>query len=935
MGPTAHPSGVTKAPTLQPSFHPTQGTAQPTAAPTAVTESPTTNTNAPSNSPVTVSPTNDPTQATVQPTAAPTMNRAYWFFNEPKSGYDAAADCANRGSVLATVQNKNDFQAIRTMMNGAGISDADISNTPFWIGLKRNGDVKDEGWRWDDGTGCVNDGVSAAVPYSDGICWNYWSTGQPDNSNNNDKRAVLTLKYDATEGAIWNAGGNDVPQTHELAYACNEGELFSEDLYVLKTTSSFHMYSTSYSEMLGAVKAGSQFEGVIAHLAKPDHDKGKPLYRLYNPSTKDHILTANDDEMKQLNSTGGYKLEGTIGKCFANKDDVGGVTLVPLTRYKGSNGDHCCSTPNHALCASTGSITYTDAIVQCYVLDSETAEPTKSPTPAPVAITNDLIVWNSGNSYFCTTNHAEIPTGWTYKGIIGHMATHLQHPKGKPLYRLLLPSINDYLFTRLDTERTLAKANGYKDEGPIGDCFPTETDDDGVTLVPLIRYSAASGHHCYSTPNHALCDVSIFTSNEGPVCYVAWARRVTPSPTIAELFALDLFAGQVSHQSHVYGTTPAEYMSPAWRYKLGIIGQLATGKYYSPSDPTVAKGLPLFRISYTLTSGPFQGGKRFILSLNEHELKDGTADGLIGYCFEKEDDVPGVELVELHDYYRSGTYDHCYATPGNLLCPDEIETDDTFKDGGIRCLVKAKYEAGPDSVKAVWSLPLITWLRGWRYEKFYSTSSAEIPPAGDAFSGPYKQSGVIGYLADYHPKAKPLHRLHGTTGDYLLTVHESEIHAYIYAYGYTDEGVMGYCFPNQDDLPEPLVPLTRYSALRHAQYDCPSGFGDVTDDTASYCGAEDRDHKCVSRLNCMGSGERDNEWHMDYMDSLYCTYTREIYGCTCACVRNTNIFCYSTPTSTHPSAWKENIAFCPATIKDHYWGKYKTIVKAYSVDGVS
>eukprot|EP01083_Nonionella_stella_P013871 39040_1 len=117
---------------------------------------------------------------------------------------------------------------------------------------------------------------------------------------NNYKWSHVVATWDQTKrtaNLYVNGGGTEM----------KSGQVFSEDLYALKTTSSFHMYSTSYNEMLTAVKGGSQFEGVIAHLAKPDHDKGKPLYRLYNPSTKDHILTANDDEMKQLNSTGGYK----------------------------------------------------------------------------------------------------------------------------------------------------------------------------------------------------------------------------------------------------------------------------------------------------------------------------------------------------------------------------------------------------------------------------------------------------------------------------------------------------------------------------------------------------------------------------------------------------------------------------------------------------
>eukprot|EP01083_Nonionella_stella_P302863 1045953_1 len=139
-------------------------------------------------------------------------------------------------------------------------------------------------------------------------------------------------------------------------------ELFTLDLFAWKSTGSFHFYTIFMSEIQAHLSNGhGTYIGIIGQLAtKGAHGKGKPLYRMYSSSTLDHFYTTNVEEL----TTPGYEVEGSIGDCFVNPNDVDGVTLVALSRYYGTNLDHCYSTPGSGLCSDS---IYTFEVIQCYV----------------------------------------------------------------------------------------------------------------------------------------------------------------------------------------------------------------------------------------------------------------------------------------------------------------------------------------------------------------------------------------------------------------------------------------------------------------------------------------------------------------------------------------------------------------------------------------
>eukprot|EP01083_Nonionella_stella_P176678 618821_1 len=166
-------------------------------------------------------------------------------------------------------------------------------------------------------------------------------------------------------------------------------DLFSLDLYAWKSTKSFHFYTTSSSEIqaLQSDADGTNI-GIIGQLAHTRQDgKGLPLYRLYSASVPDYFYTTNVVERDDA-VAGGYTFkqgiyEGGIGYCFANENDVDGVTLVPLTRYhdSGSNRDHCYATPDSGVCDDSK---YGDPEgIQCYIRRAPTDNPTKYPTKGP------------------------------------------------------------------------------------------------------------------------------------------------------------------------------------------------------------------------------------------------------------------------------------------------------------------------------------------------------------------------------------------------------------------------------------------------------------------------------------------------------------------------------------------------------------------------
>eukprot|EP01083_Nonionella_stella_P088398 246378_1 len=274
-------------------------------------------------------------------------------------------------------------------------------------------------------------------------------------------------------------------------------DLFSADLFAGQTSQQFYVYGITPREYASWPK---NF-GIIGQLASQHYyssnnvAKGKQLYRMHydESGTRRFFLTFEPNGNEKPNA----KSDGLLGFCFENPTDVVGVTLVPLTKYMYiSNGDYCYTTPNTGLCG-TNLVYDTSQIwrnegTYCYVKEKYIA----AANLVEVTFSLDLMLWTLStagtyvtyDSTLYTTSINEKPGDvWNYKGIIGHLAVHGQHPRGKPLYRL--HKNKDYFLTTSETERTGAIASGYVDEGILGDCFASPNDIESEALVKLTRYS--------------------------------------------------------------------------------------------------------------------------------------------------------------------------------------------------------------------------------------------------------------------------------------------------------------------------------------------------------------------------------------------------------------------------------------------------------------
>eukprot|EP01083_Nonionella_stella_P250156 864262_1 len=195
--------------------------------------------------------------------------RKYWFFTDAKTGYDAAADCASRGSTLATVQtvSDSDLTALRNSIydtaffqSHAGlvcyhqegwhrtytapnqVMDFDVSS--FWIGLSRTGTV----WGWDDGSACI---------VNHELCWSHWNSGEPSNTGGTEDRAELGLTTnwnDVFKDSVVVGGANDATQTGSKPYACNavsRTTIVWRDLYVFQSNSDYVYTTNKYESQSG------------------------------------------------------------------------------------------------------------------------------------------------------------------------------------------------------------------------------------------------------------------------------------------------------------------------------------------------------------------------------------------------------------------------------------------------------------------------------------------------------------------------------------------------------------------------------------------------------------------------------------------------------------------------------------------------------------
>jgi len=82
-------------------------------------------------------------------------------------------------------------------------------------------------------------------------------------------------------------------------------------------------------------------------LLKTSSSNTKPVYRYYNPSNGDHLLTTDFNELNGTSGKHGYKYEFIIGYAYRNYT---GGTNTPLLRYYNRvTGDHLYTINNQEL----------------------------------------------------------------------------------------------------------------------------------------------------------------------------------------------------------------------------------------------------------------------------------------------------------------------------------------------------------------------------------------------------------------------------------------------------------------------------------------------------------------------------------------------------------------------------------------------------------
>jgi hypothetical protein len=188
-----------------------------------------------------------------------------------------------------------------------------------------------------------------------------------------------------------------------------------------------HLYTSNPAE-IGTTHVGHtgnhgyKFEGVLGY-AYPAQHHVKSVYRYWQPSTHDHLYTADPHEIGVHNhgETGkhGYQSEGVAFHIFTHHHHG----LVPVYRYwQGTTHDHLY-----------------------------TSNPNEIGTTQPGQ----------------TGNH-----GYSYEGVLGYVSPSPFHG-GVPIYRYWQPSTHDHLYTTNvgeigATQHGQTGNHGYQNEGIVG-----------------------------------------------------------------------------------------------------------------------------------------------------------------------------------------------------------------------------------------------------------------------------------------------------------------------------------------------------------------------------------------------------------------------------------------------------------------------------------
>jgi len=249
-----------------------------------------------------------------------------------------------------------------------------------------------------------------------------------------------------------------------------------------------HLYTTDANE-IGTTNVGSvgnhgySYEGVAFTVFNHHHAGLVPLYRYWNPNTKDHLYTANAGEIGTTTpgqaGNHGYSFESITGYVSA-AEFPGSVGI--LRYWQPANHDHLYTVnpqeigTTHVGQAGNHGYSFEGVVGYAY--------------PAQHDLAPVYRYWHPGNTdHLYTTNAADIGTttpgqtgnhGYSSEGVAFHIFAH-PHPGLVPLYRYWNPNTKDHLYT----------ANA----GEIGTTTPGQTGNHGYTSEGLLGYVSPNPFH--------------------------------------------------------------------------------------------------------------------------------------------------------------------------------------------------------------------------------------------------------------------------------------------------------------------------------------------------------------------------------------------------------------------------------------------------------
>ncbi|XP_060771099.1 macrophage mannose receptor 1-like [Neoarius graeffei] len=116
-------------------------------------------------------------------------SRQFYKVDEEKTWTDAQKYCRENYTDLATIENEEEMDAVKAVLNGSGDN--------FWIGLRQVNDAKNRTFVWSDNT------TSS---------FTYWSDKEPNNEGTNNCVEV----NGTTENKTWNDSGC----SHTISFVC-------------------------------------------------------------------------------------------------------------------------------------------------------------------------------------------------------------------------------------------------------------------------------------------------------------------------------------------------------------------------------------------------------------------------------------------------------------------------------------------------------------------------------------------------------------------------------------------------------------------------------------------------------------------------------------------------------------------------------------------